>query len=332
MPITLAAGLPLRLLCALLLLSVAPTALADITYPPRPGDREFISDQAGLITPADQATIKAAADSLLTIGGIPIVVVTIESLDRYGAQGVPIERYASSLFDAWGIGRDDRNYGILLLVSKGDRKARIELGRGYTRERDQRTAWIMSNVIIPRFKRGDFSGGIREGVSALDMMARTQRLDAAAGGAGAATPARSTPPPDAVPPAPPLRQSPPQPGGFFGPIVCVGIAVLGFFLLIALARRGRQAALGGAGTYQGVGGYTSTGRQDWGAGSLPFWWYLLNSGGSSGGSRAADHPSQAGSSWGGSEWSAGGSAPSGGFDFGSFGGGSSGGGGSTGSW
>jgi hypothetical protein len=137
-----------------------------------------------------------------------------------------------------------------------------------------------------------------------------------------------------MPPAPafPRQQPQTQPGGFLGPLVCVSIAFLAFFLLIALARRGRQAALGGAGTYQGVGGYTSTGRQDWGAGNLPFWWYVLNSGGSSGGVRAADHPTQAASSAGGSDWSAGASAPSGGFDFGSFGGGASGGGGSTGSW
>lgn len=42
-----------------------------------------------------------------------------------------VEQYARQLFDHWGPGFKDRNYGILLLVSVGDRKARIELGAGW---------------------------------------------------------------------------------------------------------------------------------------------------------------------------------------------------------
>ena len=115
-----------------------------------------------MINAEDQSAIKATADKLLTDVGVPIVVVTIESLGRYGASGWPIEGYASSLFDAWGIGRQDRNYGILLLVSKGDRKVRIEFGRGYSRDRDARATRIISSQIIPKFRQGDFSGGIRD--------------------------------------------------------------------------------------------------------------------------------------------------------------------------
>src|ERR1043165_2936722 len=93
----------------------------------------------------------------------------------FGAGGWPIERYAMNLFDEWGLGSAEHNYGILLLVSKGDHKARIELGKAFTRERDQQASAIMSGTIVQRFKQGDFSGGIREGVKGLDAMAREAR-------------------------------------------------------------------------------------------------------------------------------------------------------------
>ncbi len=88
----------------------------------------------------------------------------------------PIERFAADLFDHWGIGFPDYNYGILLLIAKEDRKARIELGADWSREHDQVCQRIMDEIIIPRFKRGDFSGGIRQGVESLDNLARGQSV------------------------------------------------------------------------------------------------------------------------------------------------------------
>ena len=52
---------------------------------------------------------------------------TIPSLAAYGAGGWPIDRYAMNLMSEWGVGYPEWNYGMLLLVSPGDRKARIEL-------------------------------------------------------------------------------------------------------------------------------------------------------------------------------------------------------------
>jgi uncharacterized protein len=83
-----------------------------------------------------------------------------------------IEKYAESLFNEWGIGFKDRNYGILLLVSKGDRKARIELGEGWGHKNDVQSQDIMDNLIIRQFKSGNFSVGILDGVRGLDAMAR----------------------------------------------------------------------------------------------------------------------------------------------------------------
>ena len=85
------------------------------------------------------------------------------------------------LFDQWGIGHEKLgdttwNTGILLLVSKGDRKARIELGAGWGREQDQLCRQIMDEYIVPKFKEGNFSGGIVLGVESLAKMAQGLKL------------------------------------------------------------------------------------------------------------------------------------------------------------
>ena len=97
------------------------------------------------------------------------------------ARGLRIETFAHLLFDQWQVGpatlgKTPWNYGILLLVSKEDRKARIELGAGWRRDKDVQAQQIMEEQIIPRFKQGDFSGGIVAGVESLDKMARGLKL------------------------------------------------------------------------------------------------------------------------------------------------------------
>jgi uncharacterized protein len=153
----------------------------------QPAPRDFILDEARLIDAADAAEIRKACDKLLTDRATPIVVVTINSMAEHGGAGMRIETFARFLFDQWGVGHakagdKDWNTGILLLVSKGDRKARIELGAGWRREHDSHCQQIMEEVIVPRFKQGEFSTGILLGVKALDEMARGPALDELAAG------------------------------------------------------------------------------------------------------------------------------------------------------
>src|SRR5262245_42455041 len=106
----------------------------------RPGDREFVLDTAGMISDEDEQKIKQIAGKLLTEKSVPIIVVTIDSMAKHGGAGLRIETFARLLFDQWGIGQtklgqEPWNYGILLLVSEQDRKARIELGGGWKRDK-----------------------------------------------------------------------------------------------------------------------------------------------------------------------------------------------------
>jgi uncharacterized protein len=153
-------------------LASPPLRAQTATFPPRPGD--IILDEARLIEPRDQQQIRAICERLLSERQVPIVVVTISSLADYDASD--IETYARALFDHWGIGSKDLNWGILLLVSLGNRKARIELGADYAHGKDETARMIMQEIIIPNFKKSDYSEGIFQGVQALDTMARGLRV------------------------------------------------------------------------------------------------------------------------------------------------------------
>ncbi len=152
----------------------------ELTLDP-PGDREFVRDLAGMLNENTNKQIKEICDKLLTDKATPIIVVTIDSMAKYGGADMRIETFATILFNQWQIGHaklgdQDWNTGILLLVSKDDRKARIELGAGWGHREDKLCQQIMDDYIISDFKLGMFPQGILAGVEALDKMARKLEL------------------------------------------------------------------------------------------------------------------------------------------------------------
>ena len=145
--------------------------------PPLPEDRNFIQDYADILSPAAESQIGVLQKESFEKANTPIVVVTIRSMGEYGGQGVPIERFAMEWFNRWGIGKVDPdgrlyNQGVLLLVSVGDRKARIELGADWGRRWDGYCEQIMSGVMVPEFKNGRYSEGVEKGAVALAAMAK----------------------------------------------------------------------------------------------------------------------------------------------------------------
>jgi uncharacterized protein len=165
---------------ALCLMAASSSTAVEIDLDP-PGDREFVRDFAGLLDSGAKERIQTLCDRLLTDKATPIVVITIESMAKHGGEDMRIETFATLLFDQWGIGhatlgREEWNTGILLLVSRDDRKARIELGGGWGRREDALCREIMDEHIIFHFKQGRFSEGIVAGVEALDKMARKLEL------------------------------------------------------------------------------------------------------------------------------------------------------------
>ncbi|MEM8667803.1 MAG: TPM domain-containing protein [Planctomycetota bacterium] len=166
--------------CTLLGIHSAPLHSAEIKIA-RPNDRQFVLDLANILTEEEEKRIQNQCDKLLTDKATPIIVVTIDSMTRYGGFGMNIETFARKLFDQWGIGlssinKDEWNTGILLIVSTLDRKARIELGAGWGVRKDSTCDSIMNDRMVPQFKKGNYAQGIISGVDSLDYMARELEL------------------------------------------------------------------------------------------------------------------------------------------------------------
>ncbi|MGO9238685.1 MAG: TPM domain-containing protein [Methylocella sp.] len=127
------------------------------TFPPLTGR---IVDAANIIPPAVASRITPKLASLESKSGIQLVVATVKSLE-----GDEIEPYANALFRAWGLGEKQKNNGVLLLVAPNEHKMRIEVGYGLEGTlTDALSKIIITNAMAPRFKLGDYGGGIERGV------------------------------------------------------------------------------------------------------------------------------------------------------------------------
>ena len=149
----------LAALFALLLALVSQAAWAEL--PARPEGP--VADYAKVLSPADAATLDAKLRDYNQATGRAIIVTTVPSLD-----GTDVESYAQDLATAWGIGGAKSENGVLLLVAPAERKLRIHTARGVqTRLTDIMSGRIIRDVIVPKFKAGDLSGGIVDGVDAI---------------------------------------------------------------------------------------------------------------------------------------------------------------------
>src|SRR4051812_16611139 len=133
------------------------SAAAALTFPPLTGR---IVDQANIISPSARAAIEPKLADLEAKSGIQLVVATVGSLE-----GQEIEPYANELFRSWKLGEKTKNNGVLLLVAPNEHRVRIEVGYGLEGTlTDALSKVIIANAVAPRFKQGDFGGGISRGV------------------------------------------------------------------------------------------------------------------------------------------------------------------------
>jgi uncharacterized protein len=139
---------------------------------PRVKNGTWVTDTAGTLDANTVALLndRAAAFERATTGEIAIVV--IRSLD-----GVSIEDAAVKLFQMWGIGKKDRDNGLLFLWSTGDRRVRVEVGYGLEGALpDGKVGAILDQYVIPRFRANEFNQGVLEGVTALIAAASNEPL------------------------------------------------------------------------------------------------------------------------------------------------------------
>ena len=135
----------------------AALALAAPTFPELTGR---IVDAADVIPQATRAALEPRLEALETKSGIQLVVGTVKSLD-----GQAVEPFANELFRHWKLGEATKNNGVLLLIAPKERKVRIEVGYGLEGTlTDALSKIVIANAIAPRFKAGDFGGGVERGV------------------------------------------------------------------------------------------------------------------------------------------------------------------------
>lgn len=145
------------------LLSLPACALAVPKAPPL---NKPIVDQTSTLTSAEIDDLSAQIAKSRSEKSYQIGILIIPTLgnDEY------IEGYSLKVAREWGIGESDKDNGVLLLVVKNDRKLRIEVGRGLEGDlTDVRAGRIVRNVIAPKFRSGDYFGGIQDGVNSIQL-------------------------------------------------------------------------------------------------------------------------------------------------------------------
>src|SRR5215475_11472007 len=151
------------LICLLAELSLIGDASAEPSFPALTGR---VVDQAQILDAAARSRIDGKLEQLEGKTGNQLVVVTLRSL-----QGYDIADYGYRLGRSWGIGQKGKNNGAILLVAPNERRVRIEVGYGLEGTiTDAVSRLIIENAILPRFRTGDFAGGIERGVDDLVLL------------------------------------------------------------------------------------------------------------------------------------------------------------------
>ncbi|MDP4004553.1 YgcG family protein [Methylobacterium sp. NEAU K] len=153
-------ALALGVLAVCLAVYAVGALAADLTFPALTGR---VVDAAGILTPDQRGKLDAKLKAHEDKTSDQVVVATVPNL-----QGTTVEDYANRLFRAWKLGQAKTNNGALLLVAPAERKVRIEVGYGLEGAlTDALTRVIIASAITPRFKTGDYYGGLDAGVDGM---------------------------------------------------------------------------------------------------------------------------------------------------------------------
>ncbi len=123
----------------------------------------LVNDYTNTLSEQEASSLESLASDIEKETAAEIGVAVIRSLE-----GRNIEEYANEIFNNWGIGKKDKDNGVLILVSINDRQMRIETGYGIEPVLpDAACGRIIRNVMAPRFRENDFYGGIYGAVTAI---------------------------------------------------------------------------------------------------------------------------------------------------------------------
>jgi uncharacterized protein len=213
-------------------------AAKEDTLPPKP--THYVTDRAGVLGGSAEA-LNARLEEFERETSNQMLVWT----DRRIPENFTLEEFTVAAARKWAAGQAGKNNGVVLFVFTEDRKMRIEVGYGLEGVLPDALAHrIQEEEILPRFRSGDYAGGIEAGVSAMIAAAKGEYR-----GTGSTVASRSR------------RRRGSGGAGCISPFL-----FLLFFLLIPLLRLSRWRTYGGRGWYSGGGGWGGFGGGGGGGG------------------------------------------------------------------
>jgi uncharacterized protein len=240
-------------------LLTAPALAAGPTFPALTGR---VVDNANILSAQTKSDLNDKLAALEAKTSRQLVVVTLPSL-----QGYEISDYGYQLGRAWGIGQAKLNNGVLLIIAPTEHKARIEVGYGLEPIlTDALSSIILQSTVLPKFRSGDFNGGVTAGVDALIQQLSLSTSDAEAKAAAAEHQAAQD------------DSGSGQPSSLGGLVIFLFIAIAIFrvfggwgFLPFLFMGGGRGGGFGGGGFGGGGGGFGGGGGGFGGGGSSGSW-------------------------------------------------------------
>lgn len=122
-----------------------------------------VTDQTGTLTEGERAALEEKLRAFEAAKGSQVAVLLVPSLGDE-----VIEEFAGRVTDEWKLGRKDVDDGVLFVIALKERKLRIHTGRGVQGTlTDALARRIIADLVTPRFRSGDFAGGIDTGVDAI---------------------------------------------------------------------------------------------------------------------------------------------------------------------
>jgi uncharacterized protein len=131
---------------------------------PIPQPLGYVTDQAGMLDPDWKARIRSVCQDLERKTGVEMVVVTVKNLAPYRSAN----EYAATIYQRWGVGSAQKEYGVVILAAIEERRAAVTVGKPLV---GRITASMMEDVgrqyVDPAFRQGEYGEGLYRATVAL---------------------------------------------------------------------------------------------------------------------------------------------------------------------
>jgi len=143
------------LLCVLI-----PISISALEVPPLEGR---VNDRAGIFSSSQSRELDQYLAALEQESSVQMAVLTVP-----GLKGEDLEGFSIRVADEWKLGQEGKDNGVLLILAVKDRKVRLEVGYGLEGVlTDAKSGYIVREIMIPYFSKGDYSGGITAAAMAV---------------------------------------------------------------------------------------------------------------------------------------------------------------------